>query len=236
MTKRTLLVLAGGFGTRLRPAVADAPKPLAPVAQRPYLHYVLENWRKQGIDKLVFLLHHQADLIEKFLNAQHELLHGVEVDISVEREPLGTGGAVAFAVQRCGLEGSFMATNADTWLGSGLSEIGEVEAPAMAIVRAANAERYGSVRLEQNRIVAFAEKENSAGAGWINAGLYRIDADEFKNWDGQPFSLERDFFPQLAASGRLQGMPLHTDFIDIGVPEDYARFCRWIASGKMGAL
>ncbi len=236
MARRTLLVLAGGFGTRLRAAVADVPKPLAPVAQRPYLHYLLENWRKQGVDKLVFLLHHQADLIKEFLKAQRELLQGVEVDISVEPQPLGTGGAVAFAVRQRGLKESFLVTNADTWLGSGLNEICDAEAPAMAIVRAANVERYGSVRLEQHRIVAFAEKEKSVGAGWVNAGLYRIDAGEFEYWDGQPFSLEKDFFPELAASGRLQGVPLHTDFIDIGIPEDYARFCRWVASGKTDAL
>ena len=241
MAGRTLLVLAGGFGTRLRTAVADVPKPLAPVGGRPFLHYAIENWRRQGVGRLVLLLHHQAGLIAESLAAHPPLTAGLQIDVAVEPQPLGTGGAIAHAVRRCELAGTFMVANADTWLGSGIDALADAPAPAVGMVRVDRVERYGSLGVEGDRIVAFAEKashgeESRPGSGWINAGLYRFDAGPFGAWDGSPFSLERDLLPTLAARGTLRGVPLDTDFIDIGVPQDYARFCRWMESGKAGSL
>lgn len=108
--------------------------------------------------------------------------------------------------------------------------------PAMAIVHVQESERYGSVRTEQNKVVAFEEKQSSAGPGWINAGLYHLHAKSFQDWNFQPFSIERQLFPKLASDGQLTAVPLETDFVDIGMPEDYFRFCRWIESGKAGVL
>jgi NDP-sugar pyrophosphorylase family protein len=233
-----LLVLAGGFGTRLRSVVSEVPKPLAPVVGRPYLHYLIESWIDQGVSTLTFLLHHQTDLIKAFLEQQKNegRLAGCEVRTLTEPQPLGTGGAVAYAVRQLQLTESFLVTNADTWLGSGVGQVFETAAPAMAVVRVGNSERYGSVRFEQSRAFAFEEKQNTSGPGWINAGLYHLHADLFGAWNGQPYSLERELFPKLVAAGGLQVAPLETDFIDIGIPEDYFRFCRWIESGKAGAL
>lgn len=231
-----LLVLAGGFGTRLRSAVADVPKPLAPVMGTPYLHYLLEQWADSGIDRLIFLLHHQAEMIKAFLATQ-SIIKNFTIETLTEPQPLGTGGAVAFAVRQCQLQDAFMVTNADTWLGSGLQAVSEAKNLAMAIIRVNNLERYGSVKTEEGRVVAFIEKEKSnTGSGWINAGLYRLNAHLFDDWNGLPFSLERDLFPKLVERGQLQAVPLNTDFIDIGIPEDYARFCRWIESGRKGVL
>jgi len=187
---------------------------------------------------ITFLLHHQADLIEAFLSSQRRegRLRGCEVRTLIEPRPLGTGGAVAYAVRQFSLTDSFLVTNADTWLGTGIQQLSTTELPAMAIVQVEHAERYGSVRIEQDKVVAFEEKQNSAAAGWINAGLYHLHADLFRNLDDQPFSLERELFPTLVAAGRLQSVPLKTDFIDIGIPEDYFRFCRWIESEKTGVL
>src|SRR3546814_2364400 len=95
-----MLVLAGGFGTRLRSAVPDLPKSLAPVAGRPFLHYQLEHWIAQGIRSFVFLLHHQADMVVSFLNERDgDLLAGCDAAWLIEREPLDTGGSIAYAVQ-----------------------------------------------------------------------------------------------------------------------------------------
>lgn len=238
MAEPRLLVLAGGFGTRLRSAVSDVPKPLAPVAGEPYLGYLVDSWIAQGVRSMTFLLHHQSELIEEFVGglAQTGRLHGCEVDFLVEPEPLGTGGAVAYAVRQHALAGSFLVSNADTWLGSGISAVFAAESPSMAVIYVENTERYGSVRTSANKIALFEEKQSSRGKGLINAGLYHLDADLFRHWDGKPFSLERDVFPDLAADNRLTAVSLNTDFIDIGVPEDYFRFCRWIASNKAGTL
>ncbi len=92
-----LLVLAGGFGTRLRSAVPEVPKPLAPVADQPFLFYLVESWLAQGVTKLIFLLHHKAKNIEDFLQElkARGLLKHCEVQTLTEPEPLGTGGRPA---------------------------------------------------------------------------------------------------------------------------------------------
>lgn len=149
---------------------------------------------------------------------------------------MGTGGAVAYAVRQLGLTGSFFVTNADTWLETGFEQVLEASIPAMSIVRVENSERYGAVRVQDGTIVSFEEKQNSSGPGWINAGFYHLHADLFQAWDGRPFSLEREMFPKLVATGQLHAVYLETQFIDIGIPEDYHRFGRWIGSEKSGAL
>ncbi len=233
-----MLVLAGGFGTRLRSAVSEVPKPLAPVMNRPYLHYLIESWMAQGVGRLTFLLHHQADLIRAFLQSlQNEgRLKDCQITTLTEPQPLGTGGAIAYAVRELEMTGPFLIANADTWLGHGIEQVAATRAPAIAIVLLANSERYGRVRTESGRVVSFEEKQSIIGRGWINAGLYHLQADFFGDWDGKPFSLERELFPKLADSGDLSAVPLQTEFIDIGIPKDYFRFCRWIESGKIGAL
>ena len=238
MTTKPLLVLAGGFGTRLRSAVADVPKPLAPVAGRPYLYYLLDSWVCQGVREFIFLLHHQAGLIEDFLQSEatSELLLGCKVQTLTEAQPMGTGGAVAHAVHQLQLKDSFLVANADTWLGAGMAQLAHTQAPAVAMIWVENTERYGRVETVANKIVTFAEKQDSTGAGWINAGIYHLDAALFTEGDSRAFSLEREIFPPLAAAGQLHALPLQTEFIDIGIPADYLRFCQWIKSQKVDAL
>ena len=231
-------MLAGGFGTRLRSAVSAVPKPLAPVIDRPFLMYLLENWVGQGLRSFIFMLHHQADVIETFLEreATAGTLRDCRVRTVVEPRPLGTGGAIANAVREAEVSGSFIVANADTWLGDGIRDVSAAVPPAMAVVRVENTERYGSARLAGDRIVSFEEKGSSAGAGWINAGLYHLEAAEFASWGDSAFSLETDLFPRWASAGCLNAVRVDSDFVDIGIPEDYLHFCRWAESRKSGAL
>ncbi len=237
MGQTDLLVLAGGLGTRLRAAVSDVPKPLAPVAGRPFLSYQLASWVGQGVTSLTFLLQHQAGLIEAFLQGQDAAsrLHGCPVRTLTEPQPLGTGGAIAFAVRELQLTESFLVANADTWLGSAIGRVAAARAPAMAAIEVGNTGRYGSVIVAGDKVLAFTEKQSGACAGWINAGVYHLQASLFTDWRGQPFSLESELLPMLSSAGRLDVALLQTQFIDIGVPEDYLRFCRWIESGRAGA-
>lgn len=232
-----LVVLAGGFGTRLRPAVGDVPKPLAPVAGRPYLGYLIDSWLQQGVTSMTFMLHHQHELVEQFLQRKFsgQRLSGCTLHILVEKQPLGTGGAVGYAVKSGHLGGSFLVVNADTWLGSGVESLAKAKAGSIGIVEVADAGRYGRVETEGELVTAFREKTPEAGGGWINAGLCHLSAADFHRWNGQPMSLERDIFPDLVQQSRLYAVPLETQFIDIGVPEDYMRFCRWVESGRTGA-
>jgi D-glycero-alpha-D-manno-heptose 1-phosphate guanylyltransferase len=234
-----MLILAGGFGTRLQSAVPGIPKALAPVNDAPFLRLQIEHWVEQGVRSFVFLLYHQASLIIDFLLAERNTsLSGCDVRWLVEPVPMGTGGALAHAVNELNLTDDFLATNADTWLGGGIKEVMNAGASGMGVVRIANAGRYGRVELnnEGHKIECFAEKSVSGTAGWINAGLCCLSPALFRNWNRLPFSLETDLFPALVAQGNLHAVPLETDFIDIGVPEDYFRFCRWMKAARGSPL
>lgn len=229
-----LLVLAGGFGTRLQSVVADVPKALAPVGNMPFLYLQLEHWIAQGVRSFVFLLHHQADLIIGFLKTEQiGLLKDCEIQWLVEPNPMDTGGAIANAIEQLNFSGDFLVTNADTWLGTGIQELWQAGLSSIAVVKVEDAGRYGNVQFDdKNLITSFNEKSSMTRAGWINAGLCHLNAELFKEWNHEAFSLERISFTMLAAQGKLKAVPLNTNFIDIGVPEDYFRFCRWIEFEK----
>jgi D-glycero-alpha-D-manno-heptose 1-phosphate guanylyltransferase len=233
-----LLILAGGFGTRLKTVVADVPKALAPITDTPFLKLQIKHWQAQGISEFTFLLHHQADQIIDFLKKQQdELLKNCQVDWLIESVPMGTGGAVAHAVKSLGLRADFLVTNADTWLGGGITQIIKSVSPAMAVVNLVDVSRYGLVHFDnEQRVTSFAEKKSQFTGGWINAGLYLLNPELFKNLNDQPFSLERDLFVTLAQDQRLTAVTLQTEFIDIGIPTDYDRFCRWVDAGRKGQL
>jgi D-glycero-alpha-D-manno-heptose 1-phosphate guanylyltransferase len=233
-----LLVLAGGFGTRLQTVVSDVPKALAPVGGVPFLQLQLEHWLVQGLREFTFLLYHQADQIIAFLQAQQSgILEDCQINWLVEPTPMDTGGALAHAVRELDLHGDFLMTNADTWLGGGVQELMRAASPAMAVANLADVSRYGHVHFdEDDHVTAFAEKKPRSESGWINAGLCHLDAGLFKDWDGKPFSLERKLFAELVQNHKLTAIQLKTDFIDIGVPDDYHRFCRWVEAGRQAPL
>jgi D-glycero-alpha-D-manno-heptose 1-phosphate guanylyltransferase len=229
-----LLVLAGGFGTRLQSVLDDFPKALAPVHGKPFLSLQIDNWLKQGTTSFIFLLHHHADLIINFLKSEeNNLLKDCTVQYVIEPKPMGTGGAIAYAIKQLALEGDFLLTNADTWLGRGVDEMMKTSSPAILVVKVDDVGRYGEVIFNDHGLVtAFVEKRNNSNVGWINAGISCLNVSLFKGWDGQPFSLENSTYPGLVAKKVLAAITLGTDFIDIGIPQDYARFCRWIESEK----
>ena len=233
-----LLVLAGGFGTRLKSVVNDVPKALAPVGSVPFLQLQIEHWYAQGIREFIFLLHHQADQIITFLQIQKsKKLKDCQVNWLIEPTPLDTGGSIAHAVKQLNLNGNFLTANADTWLGGGINEMMQAVCPAIAVVNLPDVSRYGQVHFDQlNCVTAFAEKTSQISAGWINAGLCYLSSDLLNDWNGEPFSLERHLFTTLVNSRNLTAVPLRTDFIDIGIPADYQRFCDWVVAGRKTKL
>lgn len=233
-----LFVLAGGFGTRLKAALGDVPKALAPVADKPFLQLQIGLWVSQGIHNLTFLLHHQADQIIEFLEKQKNQYRGCcEFDWIIENKPLDTGGAVANAIKYLNYRGDFLVVNADTWLGGGVIEVSASEAPALAVVELENTERYGRVFFGSDSfITSFKEKSKGSGSGWINAGLCKLNSQYFEDWNGAAFSMERDLYGPLSDEGSIAAVKLQCDFIDIGIPKDYLKFCQWIKEGKLEKL
>ena len=239
MTKQLkLLILAGGFGSRLKTAVSNVPKALAPIGGQPFLQLQIEHWIRQGVTEFVFLLHHKADQIKRFLEAQKSgLLKTCQIKIVIESEPMGTGGAIVNAIKELNLNEGFLVANSDTWLGTGITEVSQSISPSVAVVTVPDASRYGKVVADKHgRVLSFVEKNSNSDSRLINAGLYHLSPELFGEWDGEPFSLERDFLPSIVRSHNLTAVPLATDFIDIGIPTDYHRFCHWVKSDRETSL
>ncbi|WP_162653331.1 sugar phosphate nucleotidyltransferase [Lentilitoribacter sp. Alg239-R112] len=233
----TLFILAGGFGTRLRSVVTDAPKALAPIGSHPFLRLQLEGWIGHGLRSFVFLLHHRADLIIDYLQKEKKLLRDCEVRWVIEPNPMGTGGAVSYAISELNFEGEFLLTNADTWLSEGVANMLTKDTPTIGVVKLENTSRYGQIKFNKEFFVeAFVEKGLSQSAGSVNAGLYKLHSALFDKYKGQPFSLETELLPELVQNKSLRAVPLNTNFIDIGIPADYARFCDWVKQGGKGSL
>ncbi len=236
---KPILVLAGGFGSRLKPLVSDVPKPLAPVCGKPFLIHLLENLYSLGAREFVFLLHYEADAIKEIIAEviDNNVLDGVKITSLVEDIPLGTGGSIMNAVNVLNITESFMVINADTWLGSGFKQLSLSTPNSIVAVNVEDCSRYGALVVIDGKIERCLEKSSSHCSGLINAGLYHLSPDIFNQvLDDTSFSLEADVFPSVVDGGMLSAIEINADFIDIGVPEDYLRFCRWIESGKENEL
>jgi D-glycero-alpha-D-manno-heptose 1-phosphate guanylyltransferase len=217
------IVLAGGFGTRLRQVVSDVPKPMAPVAGRPFLEILLSALAKKGFRRIVLALGHMADTV---VNHFGDKFAGMALVYQIEQSPLGTGGAIRAAMARCESDHVFV-FNGDTFLDL---EADQVEArwqarrtPIIVAREVPDTARYGRMQVEQGRVTGFLEK-GLGGQGLINAGCYvfpRAMLDSFE--PGKAFSLETEFLAPEAAGNGFDVFVTQGHFIDIGIPEDYAR-------------
>ena len=218
------IILAGGFGTRLRGIVDDVPKPLAPVAGRPFLAWLLDRLDAAGMRRCILATGYMADVIEHRIGARWQ---GMDIAYSVEPEPLGTGGAIRLAAGRLQGDGAHV-LNGDTWLDyvPAALEAAACNAGtpmAIALARVDDVTRYGAVDIDQHRVVGFREK-GEAGPGWINAGCYFLGADALAALPARDaFSFEQDVLQPRVQDGAVAAFTATAGFIDIGVPEDYAR-------------
>lgn len=225
MVLKEAIVLAGGLGTRLRDAVPDLPKSMAPVADRPFLFYIINYLRSQGIEKFIFSLGYKHEVIEQYLAEQFSTLN---YQCSIEDEPLGTGGAIWLA---CTLttERNIIVVNGDTLFRADLQELGNFHELhhadcTIALKPMMNFDRYGVVELNEDQTIRnFREKKHHKN-GYINGGTYILNAGKFmhENLEGK-FSFEKDYLEKLYIHRPMYGLVQDEYFIDIGIPEDYDR-------------
>ena len=223
----TCVVLAGGLGTRLRSVVDDRPKCLAPIGPRSFLEIQLDALFAAGMPDVVLSLGHGAQQVIDAVRAQTAQR---PIRWVVETAPLGTGGAIANVMDQLGLDEVCVA-NGDTYLDGDLSALHAPlsrergEALRMSLVEVSDRSRFGGVAVSADgRVIGFLEK-GLQGAGWINAGLYRLSRRALPIGRRGAYSLETDVLPGLMAQGAVTSCKLPGGFIDIGVPEDYRRFC-----------
>lgn len=217
----TAVILVGGRGTRLRGLYPNTPKPLIPVAGRPFLYWLTRWIHQHGVNKFIYSAGYLAEQIEDW--AKDDSLIGTTRVVCREERPLGTGGALLNSVDRCA-EWCLVA-NGDGLVMAGIDTLLEQRLQgldgALIGIEVEDTARFGSLEVDTDgRLMAFREKV--AGSGLINGGLYLFRTALFRDpLGGVSRSLERDIFPELLSSGaniRVVNAG-RAPFIDIGTPE-----------------
>lgn len=223
------VVIAGGFGTRLRPLSCTRPKHLFPLAGRPLLDWTLERLANSGVNEIVFAVNYMADA---FCKRYGKSAFGMKTNYCQESEPLGTGGCVKNAERIIGHDEDFLLLNGDI-----LSELDYTQLIAkhkenkgvatIALHRVKDPSRYGVVELtEKNRIRSFVEKptEGKASSNLVNAGIYALSPEIFSYIPARKrVSIERTVFPALARNNGLFGYKFDGLWIDVGEPYDFLK-------------
>jgi dTDP-glucose pyrophosphorylase len=220
---RQAVFLAGGRGTRLGNLTENTPKPLLMVGDRPFLDHLIGEAIRFGIDRILLLCGYRARNIADHYAGRR--FNGAKLEITVETEPAGTGGALRHATGL--LDDAFFLANGDScfdinWLDLAAWNPGTDWVGRMALRAIPPGGRYGRVMLDDGRVTAFHAAAPDM-AGPMNAGLYVLRRSVLDWVDQIPCSLEQDVFPRLASAGLLMGRVYDRFFLDIGVPDDFAR-------------
>jgi len=221
-----VIVLAGGFGTRLQAVVPDRPKPLADVAGQPFLWWLLRYLARQGVADAYLSVGYRREMISDYFGAA---LDGLSLHYVIEENPLGTGGAIRLALEHCTSD-EVLVVNGDTLATLDLASLLDFARSSKADITIAAADvpdtaRYGGIQISdpERRVLAFHEK-GRVGPGLINAGVYVLRrAAIMAAAPAGAFSFEQDILQKRLQTLGIYAFPCVGDFIDIGVPDDYAR-------------
>ncbi|MDZ4262462.1 MAG: nucleotidyltransferase family protein [Pseudomonadota bacterium] len=217
------IILAGGFGTRLREAVPDLPKPMAPIAGKPFLAWQLDYLMQLGVRRFILSVGYKALTISDYFGDEYQ---GAEIVYAEETEPLGTGGAIQYALTKATRTRVFV-LNGDTLCATDLGALRALtnshpDAVGIAVKHVDNAGRYGAIAFdEKTRLVTRFGEKSSANPGFINAGIYDVPANLFDDIViATPFSFEVSVIQHLVGSS-LYAQVSGDFFIDIGIKEDF---------------
>lgn len=221
-----MIILAGGFGTRLQDTIPGLPKCLAPVAGRPFLLYVIRHLLANGVTKFIFSLGYKHALVESFLENEFPTL---DYTCVIEEQPLGTGGAIKLCLQQAHSENVWVA-NGDTIFKVQLREMYEqheknqAACTTLALKPMKRFDRYGVVQTNNDGWVTAFQEKKFYEEGNINGGLYLIRRQNFLAHDfPEIFSFEKDYLESFFSKDKIQGLVQDAYFIDIGIPSDFAR-------------
>jgi NDP-sugar pyrophosphorylase family protein len=215
-------ILVGGLGTRLRGVVDNVPKPLAPVLGRPFLFYLLDRLALRGARSVTLCSGYMADFVHEKTGSEWM---GMPIHHSVEKEPMGTAGALALAKKFLQSE-RVLIMNGDTWFEpdfKAFAEAAEGSEFCIAAAQVPDASRYGTLEWDADgRLISFKEKSDSPASGSINAGVYFVSQKLLASLRIEPLSLERTVLPKLTRERHVKVLPSDAPFLDIGIPSDYA--------------
>ena len=214
------IILAGGFGTRLKSVVKDIPKPMAEINNRPFLELILQYFKKHNFKRVVLSVGYKWEIIKNYFGDNFQ---GIELIYNIENEPLGTGGAVKSSLDLINSDEVFI-LNGDTIFEIPLTEMKLFDNSkiTIAVKEMKNFDRYGIVVFENNSVVEFKEK-SFRKKGFINGGIYLIRKNIFDDFNlPKKFSFEQ-FFEKNLDKLNIKVQKFDNFFIDIGIPEDYLK-------------
>ena len=219
------IILAGGLGTRLKATIPDLPKCMAPVNGRPFLFYVINYLRSQGIEKFIFSLGYKHEVIEAYLQIEFSTL---DYQSLIEKEPLGTGGAILACCYKTS-EKTVMVVNGDTIFKVDFEKaftdhVKHDSDCTLLLKPMENFDRYGVVELNDDDSIKRFEEKKFYKNGLINGGVYILNTEKFlaEELPGK-FSFEKDYLEKYFETRKIYGSVQDEYFIDIGIPEDYFR-------------
>ena len=218
----TALILAGGFGTRIKDLLGDLPKPMAPVNGKPFIEWMVRWLKAQGLRDIIISAGYRAEVLEEHFRA----LPVPEMNVCCinESEPMGTGGGLAYAANASAQEPDrWLVLNGDSLIFVQLDLLASALSDAQGVIvtrTVSDTSRYGSVRIDKSdRIIDFGEKQ--PGTGQINGGVYLLRHSVLNSFpESRPLSLEKEVFPDLIRRGvKLNAHRVNSPFLDIGTPE-----------------
>jgi D-glycero-alpha-D-manno-heptose 1-phosphate guanylyltransferase len=219
------IILAGGLGTRLQGVIGASPKCMAPVNGKPFLAYLFDYLNRQKCTRVILSLGYKHKMVLDWLETQDLYF---ELDYMVESEPLGTGGGIQAAIEEA-VTDDVAVVNGDTLF---LADIPEQmrehrankASATLALKEMNDFDRYGIVNIDKTNTITDFEEKQFRKAGLINGGVYIINREAFlaKNLP-EKFSFERNYLEQFVGEKKFYGYRSSGYFIDIGIPEDYAR-------------
>lgn len=228
-----VIILCGGFGSRLSSIISDRPKPLVPIAGKPFLEHVVEWLAKYKHRDIIFSLHYKANLIREFIGNGSKF--NIKATFCVEKEPLGTGGAIQFASNKLkSNDKQVLVVNGDTLFDINLDNLLDFHLQnqsyaSIALSHVLDVSPYGEVILDsKKRVTSFSEKPTTSShlrAGLVNGGVYLLSDDAVKELKKieSPFSIEKEFFSKMVLNRPIYGYISDTTHYDIGTPTGFRR-------------
>lgn len=219
---RQCAILLGGLGTRLGSLTRAMPKPLLPVAGQPFVDILVCEALRRGFTDILLLAGHASSVVTDYADAlRARLPSGARVTVSVEPEPLGTGGGVRHADAL--LHDRFLLLNGDTWFDFNWLDLLRVAAqgPALAARRIVVPDRYETLEIDGSGVVTcIVPRGEASGSALINGGAYVIAKADLAGFP-EKFSIETDLLPRLVQQRRLHAAAYDGYFIDIGIPDTF---------------